>query len=334
MNHEIKTKKKAFTKQGTLAEKGFAKHFNFIYNRKDIKSFPFKLKEWDFYQFQKDPWVVQITMGHLSYIGQGCVNLLNIDTGKKYSISILRPLNPVDLDFDPEAPSYSELIEDNFKLRYRITESARIMDFEGSNHEYKDVALHLVAENDLKNEKMAIATPFEKPTQFYLNFKENYYTLKGYVRFDDVEVNFDDAVGVMDWGRGVWPYSHEWFWGSCSALVDNVPIGFNIGWGFGDLSHATENMLFYNKKAYKLGALHTEWDDADIMKEQHYYDKEHKLDFIFRPHFDHYSENKVLIVDTECHQVFGYCTGYAETDEGRIEFKDIPAFIEHAINNW
>ena len=29
-------------------------------------------------------------------------------------------------------------------------------------------------------------------------------------------------------------------------------IGFNIGYGFGDTSNATENMVFYNGKAHKL----------------------------------------------------------------------------------
>ncbi len=37
-----------------------------------------------------------------------------------------------------------------------------------------------------------------------------------------------------------------------SGLVDGVPFGWNIGYGFGDTSAATENMLFYNGKAHKL----------------------------------------------------------------------------------
>ena len=44
------------------------------------------------------------------------------------------------------------------------------------------------------------------------------------------------AFGVLDWGRGVWTYHNVWYWGSASGLVDGVPFGFNIGYGFGDTS--------------------------------------------------------------------------------------------------
>ncbi len=71
-------------------------------------------------------------------------------------------------------------------------------------------------------------------------------TARGSVRFDGQEYVFDPATSfaVLDWGRGVWTYKNTWYWGSASGLVDGVPFGFNIGYGFGDTSAASENMLF------------------------------------------------------------------------------------------
>ena len=61
-----------------------------------------------------------------------------------------------------------------------------------------------------------------------------------------------DSFAVLDWGRGVWTYHITWYWASASGLVDGVPFGFNLGYGFGNTSAATENMLFYSGKAHKL----------------------------------------------------------------------------------
>ena len=57
---------------------------------------------------------------------------------------------------------------------------------------------------------------------------------------------------MLDWGRGVWTCRGTWYWGSASGMVDGVPFGFNIGYGFGDTSAATENALFYGGKLHKL----------------------------------------------------------------------------------
>ena len=63
----------------------------------------------------------------------------------------------------------------------------------------------------------------------------------------------ETSLATLDWGRGVWTYHNTWYWGSASGQVDGVPSGWNIGYGFGDTSAASENMLFYDGKAHKLG---------------------------------------------------------------------------------
>ena len=60
------------------------------------------------------------------------------------------------------------------------------------------------------------------------------------------------SFAVLDWGRGVWTYDNTWYWGSASGIVGGHTFGFNIGYGFGDTSAASENMLFYDGIAHKL----------------------------------------------------------------------------------
>lgn len=334
MNHEIKKKTKLLKPNGHLKEKGYATRMQFVYNRECAKLGPMPLKEWNFYQFHCDHYALQLTLGHLTYFGQMAVTLIDLNTGEKWGYSTLKPFFVPQLDTDPEKPSVSEYKNAECHLKFTVHDSKRVLALKGRSKEYDKIEVKLVVENDPNNEKMVIATPFSNPKQFYLNYKENYYKANGTIRFGNKKVDFIDATGLLDWGRGVWPYSHEWYWGSLTSHIDEVPFGFNIGWGFGDTRNATENMYFYNKKAYKVGKLIAEWDDNNLMAVKHFHDKEKKIQFTFTPTFDNYTFNEFVVVDTHCHQVYGLFSGTIETEDGTKEFKDVLAFIEHAVNRW
>ena len=61
MQNQIVEKTKLLDKKGNLIQKGYATKMNFIYNKENVKSFPLKLKEWNFYQFIKDTYSLQLT---------------------------------------------------------------------------------------------------------------------------------------------------------------------------------------------------------------------------------------------------------------------------------
>lgn len=334
MQKELKEKTLLLNKNGELNFKGYATKMNFIYNKEQIKSFPLKLKEWNFYQFIKDKFVIQLTIGHVSYMCSVTATLINLDTGEKKEINSMKPFYIPKLDLDPENNSFNDYKSKDFYMSFEVRDNKRILFFKGSNKKYKNVEIRLEINNDVNNEKMVIATPFFKRKQFYLNYKENYYKAKGYANFDDDMVNFNNSQGLIDWGRGVWPYKHEWFWGNLTSFIDNVPFGFNIGWGFGDLSNATENMYFYNKKAYKINELIVKRNEKDYLKPWILEDKEKKIYLEFNPIYDNYTENKYIIINTHCNQVFGYFNGYIMVGKEKKEFSNLLAFIEHAVNKW
>lgn len=114
----------------------------------------------------------------------------------------------------------------------------------------------------------------------------------------------DGAFGLLDWGRGVWPFHNEWYWSNGTGTVDGKIFGFNLGTGFGNTSQATENMLFYNGKYHKLGRVHFDLD-TEYMKPWRLYDDEGRLDLTLTPCYDRITRMKVLFVDNCCHQMFG-----------------------------
>jgi hypothetical protein len=201
----------------------------------------------------------------------------------------------------------------------------------------EQVSIDVTLNNNPANEKMVIVTPFPgKKSRFYLNYKENYWGAAGQARAGDTVVNFDkNTTALMDWGRGVWPFTQEWFWGSCTTFLEGKHFGFNLGWGFGDLSNATENMFFYEDKAYKLGALKVERDSADYLAPWHFSSDDGCFEARMAPFFDNYTETKILFINTRCHQVHGLFSGAAKLPGGRtLNFDKVTAFCEHAQNRW
>ena len=215
---EITARTPLLDRRGRIAQPGWARRMNYVYNRELARKNPFNLKEWDFYQFIRDRWVVQLTIGHLSYACNAAVTLLNLDTGEKREEGRLRLFRVLDLDRDPEVPSVTEYRDKTFLLRFEMTDAVRRLTFHGKSRRWGAAEVWLDVENDPAREKMVIATPFAKPRQFYLNYKENYYRASGFARFGELEVELDGASGLLDWGRGIWPTAMSGGGAACPPL--------------------------------------------------------------------------------------------------------------------
>ncbi|NMV82079.1 MAG: DUF2804 family protein, partial [Erysipelotrichia bacterium] len=63
-------------------------------------------------------------------------------------------------------------------------------------------------------------------------------------------------------------------------------------------------------------------------------DEEGMIELFFEPIFDNYTENKFVVVDTHCDQVYGYFRGTIMTNDGQKSFSRVLGFIEHAVNRW
>jgi hypothetical protein len=326
-------------KDGRILQPGYAKKMLFRYNRDSIHAHIFALKEWDFYQIGGGDWVLQMTIGHVSYVASFSATLFNVRTGERSAFSRMRmlPLRNLPMSLNPEEPYQLEAKGKDFRIAYDVQHDKRILSMTAQDSKTGPVEINVELSNDIKNEKMVIATPFAKPRQFYLNYKENYYSVNGYAKFGNTRVDFNSHyTALIDWGRGVWPFRHQWFWGNGTGFAEGRRFGFNIGWGFGDTSNATENMFFYEGKAHKLGALHVERNENDYMQPWKFTSDDGLFDLTMTPVYDNYSENNVaLIVKTSCHQVFGLFNGVVVLPDGRrIIVTDLMAFCEHARNRW
>ena len=145
---------------------------------------------------------------------------------------------------------------------------------------------------------------------------------------------------VLDWGRGVWTYHNTWYWGSASGELDGIPFGWNIGYGFGDTSAATENVLFYDGKIHKLGEVKFEipMDEdgfEDFMKPWVFTSDDNRFYMNFIPVLDRSAFMSAGVVLSDQHQVFGHFTGRITLDDGTVlPVRDFFGFAEKVENKW
>ena len=312
---------------------GYSVHAVSTYHRKDIKAPFFRIKEWDFYQVSDGEKCLQFTYGHASYAGQVGVMLFNFKTGEMIAdINKLLALPFSRLHLPENAEADSDVVYDkgNTFLRFRTVGNSRYLTFRAPDFEAQ-----ITMERQTPH-SLVIHVPFDEySTAFYYNHKINCMTARGHATYKGVTYTFgDDAFGLLDWGRGVWPFHNEWYWSNGTGLVNGEIFGFNLGTGFGNTSKATENILFYKGAYHKLGRVHFDIDTT-YMKPWHIYDDEGRLDLTLKPDYDRTTKTKVLFIDNCCHQMFGGFSGTAVLDDGTVlALKDLQAFAEHAVNNW
>ena len=146
---------------------------------------------------------------------------------------------------------------------------------------------------------------------------------------------------MLDWGRGVWTYENTWYWSSAAyVLPSGTPFGWNLGYGFGDTSAASENMLFHAGTAHKLGGIKFEIPGEAEGKERYtepwkFTSDDGRFEADFVPVLDRASCADVKLIKSDQHQVFGKFTGKAVLDNGTVvEFADFPGFAEKVSNKW
>ena len=337
-NHEVTKLQNLLNKKGNIAEPGYAKSLIWKYSRNQIKSPKFRIKEWDYYLVLNEDFACAFTISDLGYIGMQSVSLLNFKEGWEHTESIVNPFPMGKM----ELPATSERGNTKYKdkrlnIEFKVKEGKRMIlcNFK-KFHEGKDFSCKIMLDEP-KMDSMVIATPFDKDKHFYYNQKINCMPASGTATFDGKTYTFNKETdfGTLDWGRGVWTYDNTWYWGSGNTIVNGKPFGFNIGYGFGDTSAATENMLFYDGVAHKIDDVKFHIPKDDYMKPWKFTSSDGRFEMDFVPVLDRAALTDLKVIVSDQHQVFGKMTGKAVLDDGTvIEVKDMMCFAEDVHNKY
>ncbi len=339
MQHEITSASDLLNEKGSLIQKGWARDLILKYHRSAIKSSAFRIKEWDYYCVLSDTAGVSFTISDLGYIGFIAATVFDFSNGTELSNSIttLLPLGKMAL---PDSSHTGDVIfkDQSLELKFLHSEGKRVLDVEWKAfHKDQDLSgqIQLVETGD---DSTVIATPFPANSKaFYYNHKINCMSATGEMRLGDRLIKFspESSHGVLDWGRGVWTYSNTWYWGSASGMIKGKRFGFNIGYGFGDTSAATENTLLYDGIVHKLDEVRFHIPEDSFLNPWKFTSNDKRLELDFQPVLDRYSNTNMLVVQSWQHQVFGRFSGEVILDDGsHIILKDFLGFAEKVKNRW
>lgn len=341
--HEITKAHDLLDENGHLIETGYARSLILNYDRKAIKASKMRIKEWDYYLITNKDFGVALTIDDNGYMGLDSVSLLDFRKGWEHTNSPMVLMTLGKRNLPPTSVTGDiKIHEKNYFLEFINNGDHRLLKFHMDNFLDGKPIDGEIKLSCPKSDSMVIVTPYkEKKTAFYYNQKINCMPASGKVTFDGEDYIFEESssMGVLDWGRGVWTYSNTWYWGSLSGRVNGEPFGWNIGYGFGDTSAASENMLFYKNKAHKLSQVtfNIPMKDGkeDYMSPWTFTSDDGRFEMNFVPCLDRASKTDVGIICSDQHQVFGRFTGKAILDDGKvIEIKDMLGFAEKVRNKW
>jgi len=329
---------------GELNAPGYSRQLVQKYDRNKIKAAKFKIKEWDYYLIQNGEYGIALTIADNSYMSLVSASFLSFGSHPfEKTTSSMKAFSNGKLHM----PSTSECgdihYEDkNVKMDFYNDGKKRRLVCEYTNFDGdKNLSCDIVLSN-MQDESMVIATPFkENKKAFYYNQKINCMDAVGTVRYGktQVELKKGEAYGTLDWGRGVWTYENTWYWGSMSTLIGDHRFGFNIGYGFGDTSAASENMLFYDGKAHKLDQITfnipVKDGKDDFLSPWTFTSNDGRFEMTFTPILDRAAFTNALIILSDQHQIFGLFNGKVILDDGQsLEIKDKLGFAEKVRNKW
>ena len=341
MQHRL-SKGPLLDSKGALAEAGYATSLVKTYDRKAIRGGALRIKEWDYYLVHNGRYGVALTIADNSYMGMISVTFLDFEkkTEKTVSPMFWLPFGSTRFPDDSSGDVHKRIGKTTASFtnencgRWLVVHMDK---FDGD--QAFDCRILL---SDPPRDTMVIATPFaEKKTAFYYNQKILGMRASGSFTIGGVTRTFEpgDSFGLLDWGRGVWTYSNTWYWGAGQGMVDGHRIGFNLGYGFGDVRAASENMLFIDGVCHKLERvtfnIPTKNGKHDFLAPWTFTSGDGRFETEFHPILDRAAYTAVGPLLSDQHQVFGYMDGLLTLDDGsRIELKRFLCFAEKVRNKW
>ncbi len=177
-------------------------------------------------------------------------------------------------------------------------------------------------------ECLGVVVPWS-PRRFQYTVKDVSRPVSGRIVLDG-EAHEVEGWGVLDHGRGKWPYAITWNWAAGSA----ADRGLTLGGKWTDGTGVTENGLFVHGRLHKIGdELAWEYDRTDWLRPWRIHGP--RIDARFEPFHEKAGRTNLGVVANQTHQCFGHWSGWAATDDGeRVDLDGLVGWAEEARNRW
>lgn len=337
MQNEITEPSDLLNAEGALIQRGWARKPLLHYNPENRGVGWHRLKEWDFYGVWHHDIGLSFFVADLGYLTLTTLSVYDFVNEKDHNAISVRFFTKGKLGLSRNSlEGDSEYISRRIKIKIQRFPDKHVLTIDSPR--LKGLEAEVALALDPKQDSCIVSTGYaDDPHKFYYNHKWNLLPATGSIKFKDQTHEFtpEDSFGNFDWGKGVWPYRTHWLWGSCAGRQDGHDIWINIGYGFGDLSTHTENMIFYDGKCHKIDQVIFHFDKKDLEAPWKFMSNDDRLDLTLNPKLALKGGLNLGFLKVASTVVHGNYTGQLVLDDGKkITIDNLHGHAEDCKYRW
>lgn len=307
--------------EGIPLQTGWSTSPILTYNRDLIAAPWYRIKEWEYYGVTEKHYSLNLFVADLGYAA--LVGLVYHDfllgNAETWGGVKLLPRGKLGLTTDP---NYGDFTVSNW-----MSGTVRIKK-NGDRHyvsidapKFNSLKAELTFHVDPHEDAMVVSTGYsDLPSHFYYNYKKNMLATEGYIEFNQQKqiLSPEKSIGNFDWGRGVWPRQCEWYWATGAGRIGKDKVWFNLGYGFGNLQHHSENMLFVNGKVHKLDRVKFHLSPKHSGEPWQFTSNDGRINLTLEPKTDISNRANIGFAGVDASQIHGRYSGTIILDNGRV----------------
>lgn len=300
-----------------------------------------RTKRWDYWAVQSEDVVVSITVADIDYLGLVTVDWIDLATHESGGRKVTLPLGRgVEL---PDQCCSGRLVHQSRHLQLDISyeaDDATTIRAEWTERRGDKGELDVAVARPEGHESLNVVIPWSD-TRFQFTSKHQAQPVTGSVKVAGRTIRFGgdglDAWGILDVGRGRWPYRAQWNWGGgAGPSSDGHAVGLQLGGKWTEGTGCTENGVFIDGHLTKISE-ELRWDYSwrDPMGPWRVRSPAGDLDVTLIPIHDRHDRINVGVARTEVHQVFGRWSGAVPDGAGgQVTVDRIQGFAEESRSRW
>jgi hypothetical protein len=186
------------------------------------------------------------------------------------------------------------------------------------------------------HETLSVVIPWSE-RRFQYTSKHTARPAEGTVRIGSDTYDFTAGWGVLDHGRGRWPYDTLWNWGAASGETGGHVVGLQFGGKWTEGTGMTENALCVDGRLTKIGEeLTWRYSAADFTQPWELSTPgSDRVALTFTPFHDRVDRTNAGLIATDAHQCFGHYSGTIRPEGGEpVEVDRLLGWAEQVRMRW